>query len=153
MIHWLSLAVGLVLGVVLGIIADWKIGKKLRKRAELQELTKQYASLAGNYVNLRVKEDGTQEPTGAIVEIKWEATEGLLLASSFHDSGKPEWHSYIKMSPDYFGMGLGHYTNVNSIHGGLQQVIYSKQTRSFNVVGIDHTRKEFALCWKPRNQS
>jgi hypothetical protein len=54
------------------------------------------------------------------------------------------------MSREYTGTGIGHYNNVNSIHGGIQQVIYSKQTRCFNVMGTSHTRKEFAHCWKPK---
>jgi hypothetical protein len=152
-IHWLGLVIGLVLGTGLGAFADWKIGNRLRKRAALQALTQEYASLAGNDVNYRIKEDGTQEPIGTTVEITWDPKDGLLLASNFQDTGKPEWHSYIKMSSDYPGMGLGHYTNVNSIHGGLQQVIYSKQTRSFHVIGINHVRKEFALRWTPKEEA
>jgi hypothetical protein len=54
------------------------------------------------------------------------------------------------MNREYTGTGIGHYNNVNSIHGGIQQVIYSKQTGSFNVMGTSHTRKEFAHCWKPK---
>ena len=54
------------------------------------------------------------------------------------------------MSREYAGTGIGHYNNVNLIHGGIQQVIYSKQTRTFNVRGIDHTRKEFTHSWKSK---
>jgi hypothetical protein len=54
------------------------------------------------------------------------------------------------MSREYVGTGIGHYNNSNSIHGGIQQVIYSKQTRSFNVMGISHARKDFVHCWKPK---
>jgi hypothetical protein len=52
------------------------------------------------------------------------------------------------MSREYPGTGAGHFNNVNSIHGGIQQVIYSKQTRSFLVTGTNHNRKEFSYCWK-----
>jgi hypothetical protein len=54
------------------------------------------------------------------------------------------------MSREYSGTGIGHYNNANSIHGGIQQIIYSKQTRAFNVMGISHNRREFAHCWKPK---
>ena len=149
-IHWWTLAIGFVVGTVLGAVGDWQIGNKLRKRSELRALTREYASLAGKYAHFRVREDGTHEPTGGTVEITWQSDDGLLEASGFHASGNPEWHSYIKMSPEYTGTGIGHYNNVNSIHGGIQQVIYTKQTRTFNVRGLNHIRKEFIHCWKPR---
>jgi hypothetical protein len=151
-IHWWTLVIGFIPGAILGAVADWQIGGRWRKRSELRELTKEYASLAGKYAHYCVREDGTgnwkSEPTGRIIEIVWQPGDGLLEASAFHANGNPEWHSYIRMSREYTGTGIGHYNNVNSIHGGLQQVIYSKKTRSFSVRGSDHTRKEFVHCWK-----
>jgi hypothetical protein len=117
--------------------------------SERRALTREYGSLAGRYVTYRIRDDGTHEPTGGTVEITWQPDDGLLEASGFQVSGNPEWHSYIKMSREYNGTGIGHYNNVNSIHGGIQQVIYSKKNRSFNVMGTDHTQKEFSHCWKP----
>ena len=149
-ITWTDLALGSLVGTILGAIADWQIGTRLRKRVELTALTKEYASLAGQYVNYHVKDDGTHEPTGGIVEITWQPKDGLLDVSGFHSTGNPEWHSFIKMSPEYKGAGIGHYNKSNSIHGGIQQVIYSKQTHSFNVMGMSHARKEFAHCWKAK---
>lgn len=152
-IHWWTLAIGFVLGAAIGGVAVWQLGPRLRKRSELHALTRDYAGLAGRYVQYRVCVDrdgnGSQEPTGGIVEIVWQPGDGLLEASGFQSNGHPEWHSYIKMSSEYTGAGIGHYNNVNSIHGGLQQVIYSKRTRTFSVRGIDHNRKEFVHCWKP----
>lgn len=147
-INWVSLAIGFVIGATLGAIGNWQIGTRLRKLIERRALTKEYGSLAGHYLNHRVREDGTYEPTGGIIELAWQPQDGLLEATGFHAPGNPEWHSYIKMSQEYPGTGTGHYNNVNSIHGGIQQVIYAKQTRSFNVMGISHTRKEFAHYWK-----
>ncbi len=147
-INWPTLAVGSMLGAILGIVGDWQIGTRLRKWSELRALNKEYGSLAGHYVNYRIRDDGTHEPTGGTIEIAWQPKDGLLEASGFHATERPEWHSYIKMSLEYTGTGTGHYNNVNSIHGGIQQVIYSKQTHSFNVIGISHARKEFAHCWK-----
>ena len=147
-IVWSNLAIGSVVGAILGVIGDWRIGTKFRKRSELRALTKEYGSLAGQYVNYHIREDGTYEPTGGTVEITWQPKDGLLDVSGFQSTGNPEWHSYIKMSNEYTGAGIGHYNNSNSIHGGIQQVIYSKQTRSFNVMGTSHSRKEFAHCWK-----
>ena len=149
-IHWWNLAIGLVLGAGLGAVADWYIGARLRKQAELRALTRDYASLSGRYTQHRIRDDGTQEPTGGTIEVTWQPGDGLLEASGFNANGHPEWHSYIRMSREYGGTGIGHYNNVNSIHGGIQQVIYSKQTRTFNVRGIDHTRKEFTHSWKHR---
>lgn len=149
-IHWWNLVIGFVLGAVLGAVADWQIRPRLMKRAELRALTRDYASLSGNYTQHRIRDDGTHEPTGGMIEIAWQPGDGLLEASGFHANGHPEWHSYIRMSREYAGTGIGHYNNVNSIHGGIQQVIYSKQTRTFNVRGIDHTRKEFTHSWKAR---
>ena len=149
-IVWSNLAIGSLVGAILGVIGDWQIGTKLRKRSELRALTKEYGSLTGQYVNYHIREDGTYEPTGGTVEITWQPKDGLLDVSGFQSTGNPEWHSYIKMSNEYTGAGIGHYNNSNSIHGGIQQVIYSKQTRSFNVMGTSHSRKEFAHCWKPK---
>jgi len=149
-ISWLNLAAGSVVGAILGVIADWQIGARFRKWSELRALTKEYGSLAGHYLHYRIRDDGTHEPTGGTVEITWEPKDGLLEASGFHATGSPEWHSYIRMSREYSGAGIGHYNNVNSIHGGMQQVIYSKQSRSFNVMGTSHARREFAHCWKPK---
>jgi hypothetical protein len=149
--HWLGLAMSAGIGVILGAVADLQIGTKLRKRTERRALTKEYGSLGGTYLHYRVREDGTHEPTGGVVELAWQPQDGLLEATSFHASGNPEWHSYIKMNRDYAGTGTGHFNNVNSIHGGIQQIIYSKHTQSFNVMGITHARKEFAHCWKRRD--
>jgi hypothetical protein len=149
-IHWWNLAIGFVLGAALGAVADWQIGARIRKKAELRALTRDYASLAGLYTQHRIRDDGPHEPTGGTVEVTWQPDDGLLEASGFQANGHPEWHSYIRMSREYAGTGIGHYNNVNSIHGGIQQVIYSKQTRTFNVRGIDHTRKEFTHSWKSK---
>jgi hypothetical protein len=147
-INWPNLAIGSVLGAIVGVIADWQIGIRFRKWSERRAFTKEYGSLDGQYLNYLIRDDGTHEPTGGTVDITWQPKEGLLEASGFHATGNPEWHSYIRMSREYMGTGIGHYNNVNSIHGGIQQVIYSKQTHSFNVMGTSHTRKEFAHCWK-----
>jgi hypothetical protein len=149
-INWPNFAIGSVLGGILGVIADWRIGARLRKWSQLRALTNEYGSLDGQYASYRIRDDGTHEPTGGTVDIVWQRKDGLLDASAFDATGNPEWHSYIKMSREYEGTGIGHYNNSNSIHGGMQQVIYSKQTRSFNVMGTSHTRKEFAHCWKPK---
>lgn len=147
-IHWLSVAIGAGSGAILGVLGSWQIGSRLRKWSERRSLTKEFGSLAGQYANFRLKDDGTHEPTGGTIEVKWEPHDGLLEATGFQANGNPEWHSYIKMSREYAGTGIGHYNNVNSIHGGIHQVIYSKHTRSFNVMGISHARKEFAHYWK-----
>jgi len=147
-INWPNFAVGSVLGAIVGVVADWQIGARVRQWSELRSLTREYASLAGRYLAYRIRDDGTHEPTGGRVDTTWQPRAGVLEASGFDATGIPEWHSYIRMSRDYTGTGIGHYNNANSIHGGIQQVIYSKQTRSFNVMGISHTRKEFAHCWK-----
>ncbi|WP_158749116.1 LapA family protein [Acidobacterium sp. S8] len=148
--HWPILVAVSVLGVILGVLADWQLGTRFRKRLELRALTREYGSLAGQYLNYRILDDGRHEPTGGIVEITWQPRDGLLDVSGFHSTGHPEWHSYIRMNREYAGTGIGHYNNVNSIHGGIQQVLYSKHTRSFNVMGTSHTHKEFAHCWKPK---
>jgi len=147
-VNWPNLAIGSTLGAVLGVIVDWRIGARVRKWIELRALNRMYGSLSGRYANYRIRDDGAHEPTGSTVEIAWDAKGGRLEASCFHATGNPEWHSYIRMSRDFFGAGIGHYNNSNSIHGGIQQVIYSKQTRSFNVMGTSHTLKEFAHSWK-----
>jgi hypothetical protein len=146
---WPGLAVGSAVGAILGALADWQIGIRWRKRSELSALTKEYSSLAGRYAIHNIGDDGTHEPACGAVEVAWQSQAGLLEASCFDATGNPEWHSYIRMSREYSGTGIGHYNNANSIHGGIQQVIYSKQTRCFNVMGISHSRREFSHCWKP----
>jgi hypothetical protein len=147
-INWPNLAIGFVLGALLGVIADWQLGMRLRKWSERRALTKEYGFLAGQYVNYRIRDDGTHEPTGGTVDIAWQPREGLLEASAFHATGNPEWHSYIRMSREYSGTGIGHYNNSNSIHGGIHHVIYSKQAHAFNVMGVSHSRTDFVHCWK-----
>src|SRR5271170_79700 len=147
-VSWPNLAIGSVVGAILGIVGDGQIGTRLRMRAERRSLSREYGPLAGQYANYRVRDDGTEESTGGIVELAWQPEDGLLEATGFQANGNPEWHSYIRMSREYSGTGTGHYNNVNSIHGGIQQIIYSKQTRTFNVMGISHSRNGFAHCWK-----
>jgi hypothetical protein len=147
-ISWLSFAIGSVSGAILGAIADWQIAERWRRWVELRALTREYGPLTGNYLSYRVKDDGMHEPTGGLVELAWQPQDGVLEATGFQANGNPEWHSYIKMSREYSGTGTGHFNNVNSIHGGIQQVIYSKQSRAFNVRGINHSRNEFAYYWK-----
>ena len=67
-INWPNLAIGFVLGAILGVIADWQIGARLRKWFELRALTKEYGSLHGQYLNYRIRDDGTHEPTGGTVD-------------------------------------------------------------------------------------
>jgi hypothetical protein len=147
-IHWPSLAVGSALGIALGSAVAWQVCLRWQKRSELRSLSRTYASLSGKYAVHRVREDGTQEPSGGTVDLAWQPDQGLLEASGFQANGHPDWHSYIRMSRDYPGAGTGNYNNSDSIHGGLLQVIYSRQTKSFHVTGTASTRIEFAQCWK-----
>ena len=149
-INWLNLAIGFVSGTILGVIADWQIRARFQKWAYLRALTKESGSLNGVYQDYRVKDDGSHEPTGGTIDITWQPKEGLLEASAFDATGNPRWHSYIRMNREYPGTGIGHYNNANSIHGGIQQIIYSKQTRCFDVMAISRTQKEFAHLWKPK---
>jgi hypothetical protein len=148
-IDWPSVAVGSVLGVALGAAVAWQVCLRWQKRVELRALSRDYALLAGKYAMFRVREDGAQEPTGGTVELVWQPEAGLLEASGFQANGYPEWHSYIRMSREYPGTGTGNYNNSDSIHGGLQQVVYLKQSKSFLVSGTMAGRREFAQCWKP----
>jgi hypothetical protein len=147
-INWLDLGIGAGLGILLGILGDRQIGMRLRKWSERRALNKEYHSLAGHYLNHRVKDDGTYEPTGGTVELTWEPQSGLLEATGFDPNGLSEWHSYISMSMQFKGTGTGHYNYVDSIHGGIHQLIYSKQARAFHVLGTSNTRKAFAHYWK-----
>jgi hypothetical protein len=149
-IAWPSVAAGFVPGAVLGGVIAWKLAERLRKSSELRALNKEYSSLSGEYQTFRVRDDGTHEPTGGKVEIAWQPREGMLEASSFQAAGHPEWHSYIRMSREFPGSGLGHYNNSNSIHGGIQQISYSKQTRSFYAMGTSQGRIKFSQYWKAR---
>jgi hypothetical protein len=144
----LSGAVGAVFGTILGIVGDWQVGTRLRRWSELQALTREYGSLGGDYANCRVTESGGLEPTGGTIRIRWEPREGLLKAAALRANGDTEWHSDIRMSMEIKGTGSGHYHYVDSIHSGVQQVIYSKATQSFSVMGTSSTRKQFTHYWK-----
>jgi hypothetical protein len=146
--NWLDLGIGAGLGVALGILGTWQIGTRWRKWSERRALNREYSSLAGHYVNHRVRDDGTHEPTGGRVELTWEPGNCRLDATGFQANGHPEWHSYINMSMQILGTGTGHYNYTDSIHGGIQQIIYSKQARAFHVLGTGNSRKEFAHYWK-----
>jgi hypothetical protein len=147
-INLLNLGIGAGLGTALGSLGTWQVGTRLRKLSERRALDREYRSLAGHYMDHRVMDDGTHEPTGGTIELTWEPLEGLFDATSFHATGRAEWHSYIKMSMRFKGTGTGHYNNVDSIHGGIQQIIYSKQARAFNVMRTSHTRNECHHYWK-----
>jgi hypothetical protein len=146
--NWLDLLIGTGLGTVLGILGSWQIGARWQKWSELRALDKEYHSLAGHYVNYLVTDDGQPKSTGESIELTWQPHDGLFEATSFLKDGHPEWHSYIKMSMQYKGTGTGHYNYVDSIHGGIQQLIYSKQARAFQVMGTSRSKKDFAHYWK-----
>jgi hypothetical protein len=148
--NWLDLWIGTGLGTLLGIFGNWQIGARWRKRSERRALDREYHSLAGHYMNYLVKDDGNHEATGETIELTWQPHNGVFEATSFLKNGHPEWHSYIRMSMEYKGTGTGHYNYVDSIHGGIQQLIYSKQTRAFQVMGSSRTKKDFAHYWKLR---
>lgn len=151
-IDWLNLAVGALSGAAIGAICDWQIGTRVRKWSEgrtlRRTLTKDCGPLAGQYINYRVGDDGTYKSIGGIVELTWVPKDCLLKATGLNPSGVAEWCSDIKMSLEFKWTGTGHYHEVGSIHSGMQQVRYSKQTRTFNVMGTSHSRKEFTHCWK-----
>jgi hypothetical protein len=147
-INWLNLLIGAALGTLLGVLGNWQIGARWRKWTERRALNREYHSLAGHYVNYLVKDDGNHEPTGETIELTWQPHAGVFEATSFLKNGHPDWHSYIRMSMEYKGTGTGHYNYVDSIHGGIQQLIYSKQARAFQVMGCSRTKKDFAHYWK-----
>ena len=148
-ISWLDLGLGMGLGTVLGILGHWQIGNRMRRWSERRALHNEYHSLAGHYRNHLVREDGTHEPTGETIELTWRGD--VFEATSFQQTGFPGWHSYISMSLQYKRTGTGHYNYVDSIHGGIQQLIYLKQERAFNVMGTSRTpnrQTEFIHYWK-----
>jgi hypothetical protein len=147
-ISWLSIGIGAGVGILLGVFVAWQIGTRWRKWSERRALDREYRFLAGHYVNHRVRDDGTHEPTGVTIELTWQPREGLLEATAFDANGHAEWHSYIRMSTHFKGTGTGHYNYVDSIHGGIQQLIYSKQGQGFKVMGTSHPRKDFVHYWK-----
>jgi hypothetical protein len=149
-INWLSGAVGAAFGTVLGVVGDWQFGGRLRRWSDRRALTKEYGSLAGDYVNYHVTESGSHDPTGGTIKIRWEPREGVLKAAGLRANGDAEWHSDIRMSIEIKGTGSGHYHYVDSIHSGVQQVLYSKATRSFSVMGTSSARKQFSHYWKLR---
>jgi hypothetical protein len=151
-IDWPNFAVGALSGAFLTAICDWQIGARIRKWSELRRLrralTKDYGALAGHYVNYNVGDHGRHVPTGGTIEITWEPKHCLLKATGLHPGGVPDWYSDIKMSMEFKWTGTGHYHEVGSIHSGIQQVMYFKQTRTFSVMGTSHIRKEFTHHWK-----
>ncbi len=146
--HWLDLAMGVGVGLVLGIVATWQMSPRLRKWKDRKALYREYHALAGRYENHRLADDGTCEPTGETIELTWEPKQSVLEATAFLADNFSVWHSYITMSLQFKGTGIGHYNNVDSIHGGMQQLVYSRQARAFTVMGISNARKPFAHYWK-----
>jgi hypothetical protein len=151
-IDWPLLAGGLAMSSVAGAAVAWKLTPVLRKRVELRALTRRYSALSGQYLAYRRHEDGSEEPTGGWVELLWQPKQGLLEASAFQANGHPEWHSYLTMSEQYPGAGIGHYNHSDSIHGGVLQILYSRQARSFHVTGTTPTRSGFVQCWKAKEK-
>jgi hypothetical protein len=147
-LNWLNLALGAAVGAILGVLGTWKISPRLRKWSDRRALYREYHTLPGRYANHRVTDDGSCEPTGETIELTWEPKQGLLEATALLANGLTVWHSYITMSLQFKGTGTGHYNYVDSIHGGLQQLVYSRQARAFHVLGTSNTRKSFAHYWK-----
>ena len=147
-IHWLNLALGAALGTILGVVGTWKISPRLRNWSDRKALNREYHALSGRYENHRVTDDGSYEATGETIELAWEPKQGVLEATAFRGNEFTLWHSYITMSLQFKGTGAGHYNYVDSIHGGIQQLIYSRQARAFHVLGTSNTRKPFAHYWK-----
>lgn len=146
--HWMDVALGTVPGALFGILGTYKLSPLLRRRAERRALNREYQALPGRYESHRLAADGSLEPTGEAVELTWEPAQGVLDATAFLANGFTVWHSYITMSLQCRGTGTGHYNYVDSIHGGILQLVYSKQAHAFHVLGTSSTRKAFLHYWK-----
>jgi hypothetical protein len=150
--HWLDLSLGTAVGAILGTLATWKISPILQKWSDRRALNRDYQSLAGEYEDFSITSDGATEPTGETIELAWDSQQAKLEATAMLASGFSSWHSYISMSQQFKGTGTGHYNYANSIHGGIQQLVYSRQARAFHVLGISNTRKPFLHYWVQKHQ-
>ena len=153
MVHWLDMAGGAALGAIAGILATWRISPRVKQWSEQKALHREYHALAGRYLNYRLTEDGSMAPTGEIIELTWEPKQSLIEASAFATDRFTVWHSYIHMSLRFRGTGTGHYNIVDSIHGGVQQLVYSRQARTFTVMETGNNRKPAVHCWKLQESS
>jgi hypothetical protein len=115
-----------------------------------RKLKSLYGHLAGDYANFRVKDDGTEEPTGGTIRLTWQSN-GTLKVQGFHSSGVTDWEGIIQMNLEFEGTGSGHYRHIGKEDSGTQKVTYWPATRSFTVLGANTTRtagKQFVHNWR-----
>jgi hypothetical protein len=139
----------LIVGAILGFLAHWAF-VELKEYSLRQKLKNRYSGLAGNYASYRVKDDGTEEPTGGTIRLTWQP-EGSFRVQGLHPNAVLEWESVIRMSLEFAGTGTGHYRYVGSDDSGTQQVTYREETRCFIVLGRNATRStgmQFVHRWK-----
>ena len=147
-INWPSIAIGAVLGGLLSILVNWQIGPRLRKWSEHRALTKEYGSLTGEYANFEIAGDETLKSTAGKILLTWQHKDGLFKVKALHGNGNVDWESDFKMSMELKGTGAGRFRHVGTEGSGTQVVIYSPETRSFNVMGTMITGKVFGHRWK-----
>jgi hypothetical protein len=147
-VNWLQALIGALLGFIGGFILGGFAVPAYKRWAEKRELAKLYRRLTGEYANYVVNPDWTQESTEGTIKLVWDLAGAVLKATGFHSNGQPEWTSDIVMTLIPKDAGTGYYHFVDSILSGTHLVIYSRDTKSLQVLGHTSNEKEFAHYWR-----
>ncbi len=131
-LDWPNLGVGALIGFPVGVLAHW-VGAYLNieKLMERRALGRKYKALAGSYANFRRKDNGTYEPTGGKIILRWERN-GSFKEEGLHSNGVAEWRGIIHMNLE--NAGNGEYRNIQSRGYGNQIIYYIPETKYFDVM-------------------
>jgi hypothetical protein len=149
---WPNLWAGFFLGVPCGMTAHYLYDRSIRW-SEVRKLRDQYGRLAGTYFNYRVKDDGSEQPTGGTIRLTFQNADGSFKVQAFHSTGGLDWEGTINMSAEIENMGLGYYRYPEKSDYGTQQVTIFPESNSLHVIGqnISHGKhNEFRHRWKPK---
>jgi hypothetical protein len=137
-----------VVGALLGVFFD----RASRKISEHNKVRKWYGDLAGDYLNYRIKEDGTEEPTDGTIRLA-QKSGPLFIGKGLHRGGDVDWESEIRLNLEIQNLGTGYYLH----HGkpqrdyGEQHIRYFPDGRFLQVVGrnTSHGKTDFFRhCWR-----
>lgn len=139
----------LVVGAIFGFLAHWGF-VEMKEHLVYRKLKKAYGTLAGDYVNYRVKDDGTEEPTGGTIRLA-QRFDGSFEVKGLHATGDLDWRSEVHMKMEPENTGAGWYRYPATAIYGTQQVTFLPETRSLHVVTTNTSRRaasSFVHHWK-----
>jgi hypothetical protein len=140
-IDWLNL----VVGAIFGFLAHWGF-VALKEYSVHCKLKKAYRPLAGDYVNFKVSDDKTEQPTGGTIKLT-QRSDGSFEVKGLHRNGALDWRSELHMTMEPGNTGTGWYRYPATTIYGTQQITFIPETRSIHVVTTDTSRGTATSSW------